>query len=274
MAILFDQHLHSTFSGDAIDSMESMVKSAIDKGLKGITFTEHQDLEFPYAENNIKEGMFDLNTDAYLYELLTLRSKYEDQIQINFGVEVGLQLEAVRPNAIYAKSHEFDMIIASLHVIDKIDPYYPAYYEGKSEEEAYGLYFSRLYENLLRFENFDVLGHLDYIVRYGTNKDNNYKYETYKEGIDKILEFAISHEKAIEINTAGLRKGTKDLHPNIDILKAYKAMGGELVTIGSDAHNAGDIAADFNRAEEALKECGFKYYCTYMGRVAEYRKLV
>ena len=271
MAIICDYHVHSNFSGDAKDTLEDMVKSAIDKGFSQICFTEHQDLVFPYLPG--EEGMFDLNTDSYLYELLRVRNKYEDRIRVCFGVELGMQLDAVRENAIYAKSHEFDMIIASLHLVDKVDPYYPEYFEGKTEEEAYGTYFTRIYENLLRFENFDVLGHLDYIVRYGANKDNNYKYETYKSTIDKILEFLIEHEKALEINTAGIRKGTKDVHPTLDILTAYKSMGGELVTIGSDAHNVNDIGADFDRAEEALKECGFKYYCLYENRVAEFKKL-
>lgn len=271
MAIICDQHMHSTFSGDAKSPMEDMIISAIDKGLKQICFTEHQDLCFPYLPG--EEGMFDLNTDAYLYELLVLRAKYEDKIKVCFGVELGMQLEAVRENAIYAKSHEFDMIIASLHVVDGIDPYYPQYYEGKTEEEAYGLYFTRIYENLLRFENFDVLGHLDYIVRYGANMDKNYKYDIYSQTIDKILEFIIEHGKALEINTAGLRKGTKDVHPTIDILKKYKEMGGELITIGSDAHNKDDVAADFDRAEAALMECGFKYYSMYENRIAEYKKL-
>lgn len=271
MAIICDQHMHSTFSGDAKSPMEDMIISAIDKGLKQICFTEHQDLCFPYLPG--EEGMFDLNTDAYLYELLVLRAKYEDKIKVCFGVELGMQLEAVRENAIYAKSHEFDMIIASLHVVDGIDPYYPQYYEGKTEEEAYGLYFTRIYENLLRFENFDVLGHLDYIVRYGANMDKNYKYDIYSQTIDKILGFIIEHGKALEINTAGLRKGTKDVHPTIDILKKYKEMGGELITIGSDAHNKDDVAADFDRAEAALMECGFKYYSMYENRIAEYKKL-
>lgn len=272
MSILYDQHIHSTFSGDAKSSLEDMVVSAIDKGFKHICFTEHQDLCFPYLEG--EEGMFDLNTDAYLYDLLMARGKYEDKIKICFGVELGLQMDAVRENAIYAKSREFDMIIASLHLVDKLDPYYPEYFEGKTEEEAYGRYFDSILENIKRFENFDVLGHLDYIVRYGANKDNNYKYEIYKNTIDKILEFLIDHEKALEINTAGIRKGTRDVHPTIDILKKYKSMGGELITIGSDAHNAEDIGADFDRAEAALKECGFGYFCVYENRVPEYKKIV
>ena len=271
MAIISDQHMHSTYSGDAKDSMETMILSAIDKGLKSICFTEHQDFGYPYREG--EEGMFELNTDAYLYELLTMRAKYEDRIRVGFGVELGMDLEEVRKNAIFAKSHEFDMIIASLHEVDKVDPYYPEYFEDKSEEEAYGLYFRRMYDNLLKFENFDVLGHIDYIVRYGRNKDNTYRYETYRDTIDAILHFLIEHDKGLEINTAGLRQGLKDVHPTLDILKRYRELGGEVITVGSDAHNAGDIARDFDRAEQALKECGYKYYSIFENRIAEYKKL-
>ena len=271
MAILTDQHMHSTYSGDAKNSMEEMVLAAIDKGLTNITFTEHMDFNYPYLKG--EEGMFELNTDAYLYELLTMRAKYEDKIRIGFGVEIGMDLAEVRNNAIFSKSHEFDLIIASIHTIDKVDPYYPQYFEGKTEEESYGLYFETMYQNLLKFENFDILGHIDYIVRYGPNKDENYRYEIYKTTIDKILEFLVEHEKGLEINTAGLRRGLKQVHPYMDVLKKYKELGGEIVTIGSDAHNVSDIAADFDRAEAALKECGFKYYSIVENRIAEYKKL-
>ncbi len=271
MAILSDQHMHSTYSGDAKDSMENMILSAIDKGLTNISFTEHMDFGYPYLEG--EEGIFDLNTDAYLYELLTMRAKYEDKIRVGFGVELGLDLDEVRNNAIYAKSHEFDLIIASIHMVDKVDPYYPEYFKDKTEEEAYGLYFTRMYENLLKFENFDVLGHIDYIVRYGPNKDENYRYEVYKDTIDSILKYLVEHEKGLEINTAGLRKGLKQVHPYLDVLKRYKELGGEIVTVGSDAHGVDAIASNFDKAEEALKECGFKYYSIIENRIAEYKKL-
>jgi histidinol-phosphatase (PHP family) len=251
--------------------MENMILSAIDKGLTNISFTEHMDYGYPYLEG--EEGIFDLNTDAYLYELLTMRAKYEDKIRVGFGVELGLDLDEVRNNAIYAKSHEFDLIIASIHTVDKVDPYYPEYFKDKTEEEAYGLYFTRMYENLLKFENFDVLGHIDYIVRYGPNKDENYRYEVYKDTIDSILKYLVEHEKGLEINTAGLRKGLKQVHPYLDVLKRYKELGGEIVTVGSDAHGVDAIASNFDKAEEALKECGFKYYSIIENRIAEYKKL-
>ncbi len=271
MSILCDYHVHSTFSGDAKGSMKEMIDSAVSKGLKKICFTEHMDKQFPYRPG--EEGMFELNADSYLYDLLRFKSEYEGIIDIGFGVEVGMQIGALKDNLIFSRSHEFDFILASIHVVDGFDPYYPEYFEGKTEEEAYGRYFETIYENIARFDNYDVLAHLDYIVRYGADKDKNYKYEIYKETIDKILKHIIEHEKGLELNTAGLRKGTRDLHPCFDIIKKYKELGGELVTIGSDAHEPAHVAADFDKAEEALIEAGFKYYCMYENRIAEYKKI-
>ena len=50
-------------------------------------------------------------------------------------------------------------------------------------------------DNLKAFSNFDVYGHLDYVVRYGPNKDANYSYDKYKDVLDKILSWLVDHEK-------------------------------------------------------------------------------
>lgn len=271
MSVLYDCHIHSDFSKDAKDSLEDMVVSAMAKGMKKICFTEHQDFYYPYLPG--EEGMFELNTDSYLYELLTMREKYDRLIGIGFGVELGLQLDCVKENYAFSNSQMFDYIIGSLHIVDKVDPYYPDYFKDKSEEEAYGRYFELMYENIKKFSNFDVLGHLDYIVRYGENKDANYKYEIYKDNIDKILSHLVENGKGLEINTAGLRKGTKSVHPTIEIIKKYKELGGEIITVGSDAHCIKDIGADFDAAYEALKECGFNYCCTFNKRDVNFEKI-
>ena len=70
MPITADYHVHSYFSGDSDTPMEQMIQTAISKGLKHICFTEHQDFDFPYDMTGDKPGMWDLNADSYLYELL------------------------------------------------------------------------------------------------------------------------------------------------------------------------------------------------------------
>ena len=272
MPIISDYHLHSSYSADSSEPMEQMVLAAIKKGLKQICFTEHMDLEYPYQENK-KENRFEFNTDSYLYEILTLKEKYESSISINFGVELGLQKDIMRQNAIYAKSHDFDFIIASIHVCHKKDPYYPEFFEGRSEKDALTEYFQCVYENIRNFNSYDVLGHLDYVIRYSPNKDSNYSYQTYRDLIDTILNHLIENEKGLECNTGGLKSGLKDVHPCLDILKRYRELGGEIVTVGSDAHNAGQVGDSFDRACEVLKEAGFKYYTIFDGRMPEYLKL-
>ena len=110
MAITADYHMHSLHSGDSDAPMEQMIQSAIAKGLTHICFTEHMDFDFPVSEF-APEGHFEVNTDSYLYDLVTLKNKYANEIQINFGIELGLQPHLARQLAVYAKSFDFDFII-------------------------------------------------------------------------------------------------------------------------------------------------------------------
>lgn len=272
MPIKADYHIHSYFSGDSNAPMEQMVQTAIQKGLSHLCFTEHMDFNFPYQSFD-KPDMFVVNTDSYLYELLTLKEKYRSQIELHFGIELGMQPSVLRENLIYSRSYEFDFIIASSHLCNGRDPYYPDFYEGRSEEEAYREYFTSILESIKSFHNFDVYGHLDYVVRYGPNKDKNYSYEAYKDILDAILMHLIENEKGIEINTGGLSKGLQDVHPCTSILKRYRELGGEIITIGSDSHSPENLGAHFDKAAEILTACDFKYYCIFTNRVAEFLKL-
>lgn len=272
MAIISDCHMHSNHSGDSTEPMEEMIKSAISKNLKTICLTEHNDFDFPDSEEG-PGSIFLLNVDSYLYELLKLREKYQNQIKILFGLELGLMPSVNRKNAVLAKSYDFDFIIGSSHLVNGKDPYYPSYYEGRDDEEAYREYFEATLTNIQKFSNYDVYGHLDYIVRYGKTKDQFYTYDKYKDILDKILETLLENGKGIEVNTGGLKKGLKDVNPCMDILKRYRELGGEIITIGSDAHKASDIAYEFNKASDILTECGFKYYTIFEKRIPEFVKL-
>lgn len=273
MAILSDCHLHSSHSGDSDTPMEQMILQGISQGLHTMCFTEHNDFDFPVTELD-PEGKFECNIDSYLYDLIGFREKYKDKIRILFGLELGMQPQLMRRHAILIKNYDFDFVIASSHICNGKDPYYPAFYEGRSEEEAYSEYFQSIIDNIKKFKNFDVYGHLDYVVRYGPNKDANYTYAKYRDLLDSILKLLIEEGKGIEINTGGIKKGLRDLHPCTDIVKRYKELGGEIITIGSDSHDTANIAYGFDRAEALLKECGFQYYTIFENRLPEFKKLV
>ena len=272
MSIKADFHLHSYFSGDSDTPMEQMILKGIDLGLTQMCFTEHNDFDFPVTELD-PEGKFECNIDSYLYELIGLREKYKDKIKVLFGLELGMQPHLARRHAILTKSYDFDFIIASSHICNGKDPYYPDFYEGRSEEDAYREYFSSIIDNIKKFKNFDVYGHLDYVVRYGPNKDAAYTYEKYQDLLEEILKLLIEEEKGLEINTGGLKRGLRDLHPATAILKRYRELGGEIITVGSDAHNPENLTNEFNRAAQVLTECGFKYYTTFENRLPEFHRI-
>lgn len=271
MPITADYHLHSSFSGDSDTPMEEMILKGIELGLTKMCFTEHHDLDYPVTEST-PEGKFELNPDAYLYDLLRLKEKYADQITLLFGVELGMQSHLSKQNSAFAKAHDYDFIIASSHICNGKDPYLSSFFEGRSQEAAYTEYFESILDNLKSYSNFDVYGHLDYVVRYGPNKDEGYSYEAYRAIFDRILERLISMEKGIEINMSGL-KSLRDANPCIGVIRRYRELGGEIITVGSDAHEPGQIAYAFDRAADILKDCGFKYYTTFEKRSPSFHKL-
>lgn len=272
MPILADYHMHSSFSGDSQAPMQDMVRRGIALGYQEMCFTEHMDLHYP-ASKECPEDMFLLNTDSYLYDLLRAREKFGEQIHIKFGVELGLQPDYLKEISDYARSYDFDFIIGSTHVVQHQDPAFPSYYEGITTEEGYRAYFNEILTSIRSFTNFDIYGHIDYVIRYSKTKDLNYCYEQYADIFDPIIETLIANGKGIEINTAGLDKGLKEQHPCTEFIRQYRKKGGEIITVGSDAHRPEDIGRHFGHAADVLKECGFSYYCTFEKRVPAFHKL-
>ena len=121
--------------------------------------------------------------------------------------------------------------------------------------------------------DFDALGHLDYSVRYGTHREEEYSYQAFSDQIDEILRFLIEHGKGLELNTAGLKYGLPFAHPHPDILKRYRELGGEIVTIGSDAHREEHIAYGFDKVSGILEDCGFRYYAEFKNREPVFRRI-
>ena len=262
--ILSDFHTHSTFSTDGTDALVEMARSAVEKGLKTICFTEHNDFDYPGGE-------FLLDTDAYKNELFRVRDELSGKIEVLFGVELGLMKHLGERLREYLDGRGFDFVIGSSHLIDGKDPYFPEYFAELGQKNGVLRYFESIVENIGTFSDFDVYGHLDYAVRYSPEKC--YNPVDFREIIDEILRKIVSLGKGIEINTAGLRKGLSHANPHPFILKRYRELGGEIITVGSDAHNTADIVADFDLAESFLKEAGFGFYTVFRQRKPHFIKL-
>ncbi len=253
------------FSSDCDTDMEALIKAALSRSLTTLCFTEHMDRDYPQSDSSSAPEFF-LDTDAYRARYLELKDKYEGTIELLFGVELGMQPHLVDWNINYVNQYPFDLVIGSAHTIGRRDPYYASFFEGRSEEDAYNEYFDETLLDIQLFDDIDTLGHLDYVVRYGPNKNREYSYDRYREHLDPILKLLIEKGIALEINSAGYRKGLGEPNPCKDIVMRYKELGGELITIGSDAHSTEALAYDFDRIEKLLLECGYKYHAVFKQR--------
>ena len=263
--MLWDTHMHTAFSTDSETSPESMIKASIELGLGGICITDHMDYDYP-KEHPEDEPEFILDTPVYFPTIQKLGQQYKDKIKVLTGIELGLQPHLAAKHQELISRYDFDFVIGSSHVIHGKDPYYSRFFEGKTEQQAYQEYFESILENLAVFDNFDVYGHIDYVVRYGPNRNLKYSYQKYADVIDAILEKLIDIGKGIEINTGGFKYGLGHPNPTEDIIKRYHELGGEIITIGADAHKPEHVAFDFAKVPDILKAAGFQYFTVFEKR--------
>lgn len=268
--ITADCHLHTAFSTDGESAPEEMVREGIQKGLDAMCFTEHMDYGGCCEEG---PDAFQVDTGAYLDEFHRLKQKYSRKINLLFGIELGLSLPDAESIKKYVKKYPFDFIIGSSHTAGGIDPYYPAFFEGRTEEEACRFYFEAELACAESIADFDVYGHLDYVLRYGPAQNRNFTYQKYGDILDELLKTLVRGGKGIECNSSGFKYGMGHPLPHTDILKRYRELGGEIVTVGSDAHKAGHIAHSFAQARDTLISCGFRYYAVFEERKPSFHPL-
>lgn len=254
-----DQHVHTSFSGDSDTPMEEQIAKAISLNMENICITDHHDYDM------VSDVDFNLDIPAYLAAVSEMREKFAGKINIMTGIELGLQEHIANHLNNLTNEYSFDFIIGSIHCIDGLDPFFPEYFK-KYREKGYDRYFEAMLGNLKKYDCFDSLGHLDYIVRYGERDGYRFSYEKYAGCIDEILKIVIDKGKALECNCGGYASLDRP-NPGKDVFLRYRELGGELVTIGSDAHSPDKLGYAFDRAGQLLKDCGFGYYFVYKNRV-------
>ncbi|HHV39036.1 MAG TPA: histidinol-phosphatase HisJ family protein [Tepidimicrobium sp.] len=258
---MYDFHIHSDFSVDCKYLMEEMVQSAVEKGIKSICFTDH--IDYDLSGDGIN---FEFRPVDYFKKINQMKYKYMGQIEILSGVEIGMQPHLVQRYNGLIDNHPFDFVIMSIHSIDKKDIYIDQFTRGKKPMEALNIYYDYLYNCLEKFDNYDVVGHIDYIDRYFEDFSLIPDFKEYSSNIENILKIIIEKGKGLEVNTAGMRYKLGYYNPKAEILKLYKELGGEIVTIGSDAHNPEHIGYHYREAEKMLRDLGFKYTYIYRDR--------
>lgn len=258
---MYDFHVHSDFSIDSKETMDKVIMSAINKGVKTICFTDHVDLEGTIDKMDLMFRPLD-----YFRSVNKVKYKYRNNIEVLTGVEVGMQPHLVQRYDDFINSFSFDFVIMSIHAINGRDIFYDYSNELNNQEDILTTYYNDMLSCVNNYNNYDVLGHIDYIDRYIPKLNENLNYNKHISLIESILKAVISNGKGIEINTSGLRYNLGYSHPKNYILQMYKELGGEIITFGSDAHISPHVAYEYKHFEKTLKRFGFKYVFLYRDR--------
>ncbi len=266
---LFDNHNHSNFSPDSHVAIENIAAAAAERGLGGVAITDHYDIDAPCRDDE-----FVFNPAAQQLEIDRVREI--TPITLLKGIEVGLQPKSLEKIKNFTKQYNFDTVIASIHFIDGTDPYYGSFYVDKTAKEAFSRTLEVMYETAVAYKDFDILGHFDYVVRYAPypNEQRNITMQEYGEYIEPLLKFLAENGKTMEVNT----KTYMDHHgytPTLDlnILKRFRELGGEAISLGSDSHDCTRQGENFKTFVPLIKSCGFKHLVYYKERKPQYYKI-
>lgn len=258
---MIDYHVHTDISADCKVPMQRMALAAREAGVKEIGFAEHIDLDLP-AEVEIDFSKIDF--DGYAVAVDETRHQFPDLV-IRRGIEAGLDPETMDRMADILAGVDCDFVIGSQHVVFGNDPYYESVWQGHSQREIYDEYMRVSLETVKTCGFFDVLGHLGYIAKFCPYEDKLLRHSDYTDAVDAILRTLVERGKGLEVNTNGLYM-TPSTMPETAIVKRFFELGGEIVTVGSDAHYESVVGHAVPETLQTLKQIGFKYVCAFDNR--------
>ncbi len=275
--IKYDQHIHTYYSGDSSENPENHIKRAIELKLDGLCFTDHCDYDYPYEP----AGLFEFDVQKFMRETGSLKNRYENQLYVGRGIEIGLRNEPDKCEDMrrrlneLVETYKFDLVIGSVHMLENQDIAYEEYWRDKDPRKCLESFFEASVFNAKYYDCFDIFGHLDYAVRYAPVDKSFYSPADYFDLTDELLRVLIEKGKCLEVNTKCFKPiyGIGAPNPGKEVIKRYIEMGGELISLGSDAHKTDDLAGYFHEACELLKECGAEYYTVFKKRTPRQYKL-
>lgn len=255
-----DYHTHSRVSPDAFSSMTEMAEAAIRQGLQEICFTDH--VEPIWFGSTAPRKTYDWG--PLTEEFRAAQAAVGDRIRLRLGVELGDAVwDLDRSEAIMARAPALDFVIGSIHILsermDGRDLYSLAPRDEAETRACLADYLGQI-QRLARWGGFHVLGHLTLPLRYlNENRGMHVSFDGFEAEMEDIFRTIIPKGIGIELNT---NRGNTPL-PDAKWLKLYRGMGGEVITLGTDAHTPDAVGCAIREGQALLRECGFRRFCTF-----------
>ena len=261
---MFDYHMHSVVSFDGHDSGLTLAQAAADRGLKEICFTDHVDFD-PLAP--VQTMMFDVGAYNREYEGLEIPG-----LKIRRGMEFGLTEGNQSLLLQRLSQRHYDFVLGSIHFVDGIDVYFKEYWMDKIPFDAQRRFLETTLRQVQEHQDFDVLAHLTFLMKSPYNPVRApLSFDAHREVLDEILRTLARKGKGLEMNTSGVDRSVGFL-PTIDFFRRFKELGGQIVTVGSDAHRADRVGQYCGDAARMLGDI-FGYVCTFQDRTPIFHKI-
>lgn len=261
---MFDFHIHGNVSFDSKSTPQEILAAAEQAGLKEICITDHYDFNDDPTKHH---DLFSLSDYAAAYENVS-----SDAVRFRRGVEFGLTPWNQKELTDLTQAYPFDFVLGSVHYLGGYDPYFEEFWLRNGKEEGFEKYLLQTLACVKAHDGFDVLAHLTYVCKSLHNPTRKpLHYLDYTDLSDEIMKCLAQKGKGMEINTSGVDR-VGDFLPEANFLKRFRELGGEIVTVGSDAHTPNRVGQYTHRAVALAQEI-FGHVCTFSQRKPVFHKL-
>lgn len=258
---LIDMHVHSDNSPDGIHSTMYICECAVKNNLGAIAITDHCEVDkfFDEKYNNMVFHSY--------FECSKAKSAFEGQLLVLIGLEIAQPLSNKTLADKIVNNHAYDFILGSIHTPDGFDKDIKEIeYDKLDVYKFMNDYFQQLTE-IAKWDGCDALAHITCPMRRIQGKYHiDFDYSKISASTDELLKTMIRYNKALEINTSGLRQNIGRTMPDANIIKRYYELGGRLITFGSDAHDANDCGKGISEAMKMTRDCGYEKFAFYENR--------
>ena len=262
---MIDNHIHTKLCKHAQGEVFEYVESAIKKGVKEITFTDHNPLpgNFDIAHRMNFEQM-----DIYADWVRKAQDAYPE-IKIGYGIEADYYEGFEKFTESFLNKYDFDLVIMSVHYIKNwtLENWvFNFHFPEKSLSQVYKEYLNTVIKGV-NTGLFDILGHADLI-----KTKNESVLNTQTDLVNRLLSDLKKNNMAIEFNTSGYRKKACGPFPGLDWIPFIQKHN-VAITTGSDAHLPEQVALEFPQIYQILINSGFKEIATFSKRKIEFHPL-
>lgn len=260
--VRIDLHAHSEHSMDGHYSVQEMVQAAIEMGLRIFAITDHCDI------NGYEDYLLAETVPASFASIQEAKQLNHKDILLLAGLELGQPLEDPLLAQTILEQHPFDFILGSVHNVRGREDF--AFIGANNQDldldYELELYFKELLETIA-WGNFDSAAHISYPFRYFQNNPLVFKnINRWDDHFDTIVRALADKGLGLELNTSGLKSNPPYTLPEEKWLRRYREHGGEILTLGSDAHQLLHVGSGIAEGIEIAKRAGFSYLAYFIQR--------